>query len=172
MNKDIYSNIFELTKSNIEATGGTFSVSKEAFIELSEIHPQNADIFLLSREADNRFFLEKAYIRLLKRLADARAYENWGGRFSLPAHEFQRLVVCTILQSEEFPLKNVNVCNNIYSPHNQYKGNLSDSKKLLSVKKAEIYLKIYGILKKLYNKLPEETKNTLRKRILNRRNGI
>ncbi len=169
MNKDIYSNIFELTKSNIESAGGEFSVSKEAFIELSGIHPQNADVFLLSREENNRVFLEKAYIRLLKRLADTRAYENWGGRFNLPVCEFQRMVVYTILQSKEFSEKNVNVYNNIYSLHNQYKGVLSDSKKLMSVRKAEFHLKFYCILKKIYYKLPEKTKNMLKKLILNRR---
>lgn len=169
MNKEIYSAIYDITEKNIKDAGSEFSVSKEAFAELCGIHPQNVDVFILSREESNRIFMEKAYIRLLKRLADARAYENWGGRFNLPPSEFQRLLISTIITSAEFSGKNVNAYNNIYSLHNQYKGRLSESKKMMSVRKSELYFKTYGMLKKIYNKLPENIKKILKKAILNRR---
>jgi len=169
MNKDIYSAIYDITEKNIKDAGSEFSVSKEAFAELCGIHPQNADVFILSREENNRIFMEKTYIYMLKRFADKSAHNNWKGRFDLPSTEFQRLLVSSIIQSGEFSKKNVNVYNNIYSLHNQYKGNLSDSKKLLSVRKAEIYLKAYGLLRKIYNRFPEGIKKILRKLLLNRR---
>ncbi len=163
MGNDIYSAIYDITEENIKNSGGEFSVSKEAFAELSVIHPQNADIFLLSKEENNKLFMEKSYILLLKRLADTKAYENWEHRFSLPCCEFQRLLIMTLITSGEFAGKNVNAYNNIYSLNNQYKGNLAESKKLLSVKKAELYLRTYRILRKVYNKFPECIKKILRK---------
>lgn len=163
MGSSIYSNIFEITKENIEQAGGSFSVSKEAFEELSVIHPRDADIFLLSREQDNRLFLEKSYIRLLKRLADERAYENWTGRFSFPTAEFQRLLTMTLVTSPEFAGTDVNVYNNIYSTHNRYGGKLSESPDMLDVKNAERRIRIYNFLRKLYNRLPERIKKLLRK---------
>lgn len=163
MSNDIYSAIYDITEDNIEKAGQSFSVSKEAFTELSVIHPQNADIFLLSKEEDNKLFMEKSYIRLLKRLADIKAYENWEHRFSLPWNEFQRLLTMTLITSREFSEKNVNVYNNIYSLNNQYKGDLARSKKVLSVRKAEVYLKTHKILRKIYNRFPECIKKILRK---------
>lgn len=163
MGNDIYSAIYDITEENIKGSGGEFSVSKEAFKELTVIHPQDADVFLLSKEKNNRLFMEKSYIRLLKRLADTKAYENWGSRFSLPSCEFQRLLTMTIIASPEFAGKNVNAYNNIYSLNNQYKGNLAESRKPLSVKRAEMRFKTYRILRKIYSKFPEGIKKILRK---------
>lgn len=163
MGSSIYSDIFEITKENLEQAGGSFSVSKEAFEELSVIHPQNADIFVLSKESDNKLFLEKSYIRLLKRLADDRAYENWSGRFSFPKAEFQRLLTMTLITSPEFARTDVNAYNNIYSSHNQYGGKLSESKNMLDVKTAERRIRIYNFLRKVYNRFPECIKKILRK---------
>ena len=162
MEDNIYSAIFDITKDNIQAAGGSFSVSKEAFMELSGIHPKNADVLVLSRERNNRLFLEKAYIRMLKRLADERAVSMWEGRFSLPCEEFQRLLVMTLISSPEFKGKNVDVYNNIYSSHNTYHGVMSSAAKPVSVRQAERRIKIYNALRKVYNILPECIKKILR----------
>ncbi|MBP0963768.1 MAG: hypothetical protein J5999_00560 [Oscillospiraceae bacterium] len=168
MDNNIYSALYDITQENIREAGGEFSVSKEAFAELSTIHPQAANIFHISRTNSNKLFLEKAYIHLLKRFADESAYRNWEGRFSLFPCQFQRLLTMTLITSDEFSNKNVKVYDNFYSIHNQYGGDPSNSKKAVEVKKSEIKLHINNRLRKIYNRLPEAVKKVLRK-ILKRR---
>ncbi len=160
---DIYLDIYDITEENLSAANKKFTVSKKAFVELSDIHPQNADIFILSGETDNKLFMEKSYIRLLKRLADERAYENWKGRFNLPNDEFQRLMTMTLVTSAEFARTDVSAYNNIYSQHNQYGGKLSKSQKAIDVKKSEFKIKSFSLLRKIYNKMPESIKKMARK---------
>lgn len=167
---NIYSSIYDITNENILLSGKEFAVPKEAFMELCIMHPQNADIYILSKEENNKLFMEKSYIRLLKRLADDRAYENWSGRFNMQCDEFQRLMTMTLVTSAEFAKTDVKAFNNFYSQHNQYGGRLSKSKMAIDVKKSEFKIKMYNSLRKVYNKLPEGAKRFLRKTLKRWRN--
>lgn len=160
----IYSDIFDITKGNMNAAGMDFTISKEAYLKMSESHPVNADIYELSKEKNNRTFIEKAYVTLLKRYADERAFSSWERKINLPSEEFQQLCVPTIMNSPEFAGKNVDVYNNIYSPHNAYHGDLIRCNKFLKMSKnADRKMKIYYSLKKIYDKFPEGIKKILRK---------
>lgn len=160
---NIYSGIYDIAEENLAETGRKFSVSKESFLELSTVHPQNGNVFLLSKESNNKTFMEKVYIHLLKRFADASANRNWEGRFSLRSDEFQWLVITTLLKSAEFAGADVRAFDNIYSLHNEYKGRLSETEMAMDVKKAQRRMFIYNILRKIYNKFPECIKKILRK---------
>jgi len=150
MNTNIYSDIFDITSKNMEAAGMNFTVSKEAFLEMCRAHPVNADVYELSKEKDNKIFLEKAYITMLKRYADERAFASMEEKMNLPSEEFQRNLVLTIISSPEFANKNVDIYNNIYSSHNSYHTNL-------------LKIRIYYSLKKIYDKFPEGVKKVLRR---------
>lgn len=140
---DVYSKIFDITNQNMKDAGKSFNVSKSAYLHLSKDNPQSVDIFELSQEDDNAVFLEKAYISFLKRLSDDTAYKNWSGRFSLPKHEFQRLLTITMINAPEFNSTQVRAYNNIYSQRNMFGGNVAKVQQSNGLNMPEKLLKFY-----------------------------
>jgi hypothetical protein len=140
---EIYSKIFDITSENMQKANHSFTVSKDAYLHLSADNPQSVDVFKLSEEDSNEKYLEKAYISFLKRLSDETAYKNWSGRFSLPKHEFQRLLTITMINATEFNNTQVRAYNNIYSQRNAFGGNVSNVQKSNGMNMPDKLLKFY-----------------------------
>ncbi|MDD6279100.1 MAG: hypothetical protein ACI4JE_04775 [Ruminococcus sp.] len=152
----IYSDIFDIVSENYKKTGGSFGVSKTAYLHLAADNPSDVDVYELSKENDNRVFLEKCYMSFLKRLADERAFESWTPRFELPKSEYQRLLVITMIGSAEYDRAQIRAYNNIYSQKNVYGGKLETIS-------ATTGMTMPDKLLKLYRKQPEFLKKIERK---------
>lgn len=152
----IYSDIFDIVSENYSNAGGKFSVSKTAYLHISNDDPSCVDVYALSRETDKRAFLEKCYISFLKRLADEHAFESWVPRFSLPDQEYKRLLVATMIGSAEYDRDQVRAYNNIYSARNVYGGQLETID-------AAGKMGMPDKLMKLYRKQPEFLKKIARR---------
>lgn len=150
---DVYSALFDITTQHMEEAEKSFHLPKEAFLFMAEDLPQGADIFKISRENDNFIFLEKAYLACLKRICDKDAFQNWQKRFSLPKHEFQRALIVSLLNSEEYNGKHIRAWNNIYSQKNIFGGNLTKAQRSGGLNVPEKLLKFYRKQPKLLRKL-------------------
>lgn len=153
---DIYSAIFDITNQNMKDAGKELGFSKDAFMYVTSNNPAIVDVFKLTKYTDNKTFLELAYLNFLKRRSDEKAISNWQGRFSLPSQEFQRLVVNSLIKSQEFHNTCVKAYNNIYSTNNMFGGNISQVKSI-GMNMPEKMLKLYRsqpeFLKKLERKI-------------------
>ncbi len=156
---DLYSAVFDITTQNMEEAGEEFHLPKEAFLFMAEDSPWKADIFQISKERENEVFLEKAYLACLKRFCDEGAFLNWQKKFSLPKQEFQRQLMISLINSEEYSRNYVKVYNHIYSQKNIFGGSLN------RVQQASGGLNVPERLLRVYRKQPKFLRK-LERRIL------
>ncbi|MCQ2490155.1 MAG: hypothetical protein MJ079_01015 [Ruminococcus sp.] len=154
--KDVYSAVYDIVDENMKKSGGKLGISKELVLSTTRIKPGKVDILKLSRERNNETFVRKAYIFMLNRQIDDTALKAWKAQFKLPPEEFQRNVVGTIKQSEEFFQNQVRMYNNIYSENNSFGGKFADIGRTAGIPVSERMRKIYG-------KMPPFMKKTAKK---------
>ncbi len=113
--KTVYDKIHEITRENLQAAGQDFSFSKNAFFYLTQCPTDQADLLSLE-QYDKDDFVQAAYLALLQRPVDERAYAAYQEKMKrMTDAEFRALVVQTLITSREFHLVNVEVHNNIYT---------------------------------------------------------
>lgn len=81
------------------------------------------DVMELSKCRDNKAFTQLAYLMLLRRLPDERAYKGLEKQYSLKTEEFQSKLINRILSSQEFKNLNIKVKNNKYFKATSGSGN-------------------------------------------------
>lgn len=128
---DIYDKLYEETQHNLTAAGKEMEFTKDAFLKSTTIKSGMVNLLKL-RSLDNQSFYQAAYVALFYRIPDASATSKWKNECHLDNEEFQKKLVHSLLNSEEYLSKKVKVYNNIYSPcHIQQKNyNYTKPKKL------------------------------------------
>lgn len=150
----IYSDIYDITCKNLENSGNKARFSKEAFEFAALCSPFETDILKLCETPENSVFLEKAYLAILQRPIDDIALENWQQRLSMPKHEFQQLVITSLLTSQEAVNCNVRIKNNIFPA--RVRRTISAPQGVSSIPLPEKLLRIY-------RRQPEAFKKIVRK---------
>jgi hypothetical protein len=154
MAKDIYSGIFDIVTDELEKNDIKFKFSKQSYMYMTKCSPYNINVPDLFECADNRTFLETAYIAFLQRPVDDKAYENWSKRFSEPEDVFRNAVILTLVSSQEFANAVITVENNIYSTENMVNSGTASAGS--AVRWPEKLLR-------LYRKQPEFIKKAVKK---------
>ena len=152
---DIYSAVFDAAEENMQKTGKSLGFSKDIVLTAASAEPNTADMLDLSRERRNDAFLKKAYVALLGRQVDDASLKAWQTQYKLPSEDFQRLVVSSIKNSEDFRSSHVKLYNNIYSENNSYCGVLSAVGRSGGIPLRERLVKVY-------RKMPAPVKNTIK----------
>ena len=140
---NIYTDIYNIVSENMKNAGGQFQTPQICFEKMISSHPMIADISDLAEITDNSAFLVAIYRILLQRNIDENARKSWEDRINLPAPEFQRLVVRSILRSAEFAEKRMKVKNNIFSEKNAFGGSADGIRKASSVTMPEKLMNVY-----------------------------
>jgi hypothetical protein len=152
MDNNIYEKLFDITSKNMIASGNSFSHPKEAFLAYSDLEPHEVDVLRLSKiNADNRTFLEIAYIAVLNRPIDEKALNSWEKRLSLPQDKFRELVIISLTTSQES-----NIC------HKRIKNNVFVEKKRKKSKNSSVNAIIEKLMP-VYRRFPEKVKSPIRK---------
>lgn len=150
---DIYAAVYDTVSEHMQNAGGELACSKNTFLTWATAAPVEVDLLDLAGEEDNREFLDKAYLLLLRRMVDKDAVEHWEPRLEEPPREFQTNVVRTIINSPEFAPAHVRVRNNLYSTHAAYLGRPRVGGPVAVPER----------LLRIYHKLPEPVKKAARK---------
>ncbi|MBR1442782.1 MAG: DUF4214 domain-containing protein [Firmicutes bacterium] len=111
VNVDIYKYLYNYTKDRLSEYGEEIGYSQELFL-LSTETEENAVDLLKIRDFENRDFMAAAYITLLQRVPDDKAYAVWEDKFEEEKSEFQKKVIKTIINSNEFRIKGMRIKNN------------------------------------------------------------
>lgn len=148
----VYEKLYQITAENMKKAGGSFQNAEKTFLYFCENDPHQVDILkLYDIEADNREFVQIAYLAILNRTIDADAYRSWEKRFRLPEKKFRQMVINRITNSPE----TVHCHKRIY--HNLF---LYNKPRKNDQKKPGI---VYRAAMKVYHKSPEAVKTVARK---------
>ena len=140
---DIYSSLYDIVDENMTNAGQKLQTSKELVMSLAASKPGSVDILKLSRERNNDTFVKKAFIFMLNRQIDGTALRVWKTHYKLPPEEFQRRVIASIKESDEFFKNQVKMYNNIYSENTSFGGSLAGIGRSAGITVPERMMKIY-----------------------------
>ena len=127
----------------MEKSGKKLHTTKELTLCAVSAKPGTVDIMKLSRERNNDTFVKKAYIFMLNRQIDGTALRVWKTHYKLPPEEFQRRVIASIKESDEFFKNQVKMYNNIYSENTSFGGSLAGIGRSAGITVPERMMKIY-----------------------------
>lgn len=152
-NLKVYSDLYDLVESNMQNSDLDMFFSKDAYMKTIELNPKEVDILKLV-ELNNEGFIQAAYIGLLRRVPDEKAIQQWKLKSNnCSKREFQRMVINSIMKSDEFLYKGVIVRNNIYSENILQQqiilNQADDSPNLYMIKLYKIYHKLPNFIKKI-----------------------
>ena len=152
---DIYSALFDTAEDNMKKAGKDLGFTKDIVLTAALSEPCTANMLTLSRERDNDAFLKKAYVAMLGRQVDEPSLKAWQTQYKLPPEDFQRMVVGSIKNSDDFRSSNVRLYSNIYSENNCYGGNISGIGRSGGIPLRERLVKVY-------RKLPAPVKSVIK----------
>lgn len=149
----IYSDLYDLVESNMQNSGLDMFFTKGAYMMTIELEPKEVDILKMI-ELNNEEFVQAAYVGLLRRVPDEKAVQQWGLKSNnCSKRKFQRMVINSLMKSDEFLYKGIIVRNNIYSENILQQqivlSETNDSPNLYMIKLYKIYHKLPSIIKKL-----------------------
>ena len=107
-----YSQLYKIVENNMISSGGEMGFTEEAYLLTVNEEEGVADI-LRVHECKVQSFLEYMYIQLLGRIPDDQAKLRWK-RTEGTAAEIKPQIIKTIVNSNEFLLKDSCIKNNIY----------------------------------------------------------
>lgn len=144
--QDIYSGLFEIVSENQKRVGKEMEFQKQTFLSTVGEEAQITDLSKW-RDCDIDSFLENAYFQLLERMPDRGARNRWKNRAPKKKLDYQRAILISVLNSQEFMMKSTCFKNNIY-------GNIQQTR---------LRIRIKNNLFRLGRKLPKSIKQAIKK---------
>lgn len=122
----VYSDLYNIVKENMENAGKKMEFKEQTFLSTIGEESQVANI-LRWEHCDLDSFLENAFFQLLERMPDKVARSRWSEKTHKRDGEKKRKILISILNSQEYMMKNTYYKNNIY-------GNIESNKVGLKIR--------------------------------------
>lgn len=157
-----YQTLYRIAEENMKRSGKSMDFTENAFLQGVRNKRGEADLLELVN-LDNPSFIQSCYVSFFYRIPDEGAAKRWEREYGLSNQEFQKKVVKSLTNSQEFLDKKVVLKNNIYSDNHtvNYIVNcnitVQDNTNMLETNQA--MNRLYGY----YKKLPKFLKTIIRR---------
>ena len=111
---EIYQNLYRITEKNMEKNQMKMDFTEDAFLHGTKGKRGEADMLELAK-LDNPSFIQSCYVSFFYRIPDEGAAKRWEREYGMNRVDFQKKVVKSLTNSQEFLDKKVVLKNNIYS---------------------------------------------------------
>ena len=119
---EVYRDLYKIVNDNMKTSGNSIEFKEGTFLTTVGERSYVADL-LRWQECDSETFLENGYYQLLERMPDGLALARWKAESKMRQQDKQKKMLVSIINSQEFMLKNTYIKNNVYERHDfEYSG--------------------------------------------------
>lgn len=111
---EVYQNLYRITEKNMKKNEKKIDFTEATFLHGTKGRRGVADMLELAK-LDNPSFIQSCYVSFFYRIPDEGAAKRWEREYGMNNADFQKKVVKSLTNSQEFLDKKVVLKNNIYS---------------------------------------------------------